>query len=223
MPFTVDEFLDVFEAYNRAIWPGQIVAYALGIGLILLIFSRPTHANRVISAGLAAMWLWTGIVYHILSFSAINKLAYVFGLVFVLQGILLLVNGVFRDNIRFRARPDLYGMAGGVLVIYSLVYPALGMLLGHVYPRVPMFGVTPCPMTIFTFGFLLWTEDSVSRALLIIPFVWSLIGSLAAVSMGMTEDLGLIVAGLAGSLLILHRERAQTAARMKAAQTSSVD
>ena len=42
-----------------------------------------------------------------------------------------------------------------------------------------MFGVTPCPVTIFTFGLFLLTVRRFSYWLLIIPFVWSLIGGSA--------------------------------------------
>ena len=29
LPFTVEQFLDVFAQYNQAVWPIQIVAYVL--------------------------------------------------------------------------------------------------------------------------------------------------------------------------------------------------
>jgi uncharacterized protein DUF6064 len=47
------------------------------------------------------------------------------------------------------------------------------MATGHRYPEMPMFGVTPCPVTIFTFGLLLLTVRPVPRSLFVIPFVWS--------------------------------------------------
>ena len=36
LPFTVADFLDVLRAYNLAIWPGQVVLYALGAALALV-------------------------------------------------------------------------------------------------------------------------------------------------------------------------------------------
>jgi hypothetical protein len=42
-----------------------------------------------------------------------------------------------------------------------VVYPLLGIRFGHSYPRAPLFGVAPCPTTIFTFGLLLWATRSV--------------------------------------------------------------
>jgi hypothetical protein len=69
----------------------------------------------------------------------------------------------------------------------------------------PVFGVTPCPVTIFTFGLLLWTERPVPRLLLVIPFLWSLVGVSAAISLDRGEDLGLVVAALLGTALLLWR------------------
>lgn len=89
--------------------------------------------------------------------------------------------------------------------MYALViYPALGYLLDHGYPAAPTFGV-PCPTTIFTFGILLCTDSRIPLYLLPIPLAWSLIGFWAAISLGITEDFGLLAAGLIGSLLIVLR------------------
>ncbi len=30
LPFTLEQFLNVFATYNKAIWPAQIAAYVLG-------------------------------------------------------------------------------------------------------------------------------------------------------------------------------------------------
>jgi hypothetical protein len=88
-----------------------------------------------------------------------------------------------------------------------IIYPLLGISLGHTYPRSPMFGVTPCPATIFTFGMLLWTTKPVPVYLLIIPLLWSIIGMSAAVSLRVYEDFGLVVAGVLGTILILLKNR----------------
>ena len=50
---------------------------------------------------------------------------------------------------------------------------------------------------------LLWTDRRVPLYLLAIPLAWSFMGFWAAVSLGMTEDFGLLVAGVIASLLII--------------------
>jgi hypothetical protein len=65
----------------------------------------------------------------------------------------------------------------------------------------------PCPTTIFTFGLLLWTERAVPKYLLVIPLLWTVIGSSAAWLLGFWEDLGLLVAGILSGGMIVYRDR----------------
>ena len=65
----------------------------------------------------------------------------------------------------------------------------------------------PCPTTIFTFGMLLLADRKLSFGILIIPLLWSVIGLSAAISLGMYEDIGLIVSAVAVVLLQLRRSK----------------
>ena len=46
LPFTVEQFFDVFEAYNRAIWPAQVLAYVLGLAAIVLASGDTARRGR---------------------------------------------------------------------------------------------------------------------------------------------------------------------------------
>jgi hypothetical protein len=70
-----------------------------------------------------------------------------------------------------------------------------------------MFGVTPCPVTIFTFGVMLMTTERFSRWLLVIPFIWSLIGGSAAILLNVPQDWLLLFSGVITIALILFRDR----------------
>ena len=86
---------------------------------------------------------------------------------------------------------------GAALLTYAVVgYPLLGYALGHRYPAAPTFGV-PCPTTIFTLGLGVWAGASLPRRLLIAPLAWSIVGTSAAITLGMIEDLGLLAAAIA--------------------------
>jgi hypothetical protein len=50
---------------------------------------------------------------------------------------------------------------------------------------------------------------------LIIPFLWSLLGFSAAVQLGIREDIGLLVAGLAGTGLLIARRLRKPAGEEK--------
>lgn len=146
LPFTPERFLAVFVNYNNAIWPIQIAAYLLG-GIAVALLSRKTReSDRALAGILAVMWLWTGVGYHGLSFSVINKAAYLFAVLFVVQGCHLTYAGVYRHQIRFGLRPGLATGVGAAFVAYAaIVYPLIGVATGHRYPEMAMFGVTPCP------------------------------------------------------------------------------
>jgi hypothetical protein len=212
LPFTVDQFLGVFARYNEAVWPAQVVLVALALVCVGLALRRLPGSDRAIAAILAFLWLWTGAVYHLLYFTTVNTAAYLFGAISIAQAAILVAFGVARPALSFRFRPTPSGLAGIALVVYALVvYPVLGYLLGHVYPHAPTFGL-PCPTTIFTFGILLWADRRVPLTVLLLPLLWAGIGSSAAVVLGMTEDFGLAVAGVAaGTMIVVGNRRAAPA------------
>jgi hypothetical protein len=206
LPFSHDQFVDLFVAYNDAIWPAQVAAYALAIVMLLGLVKG---ATKLVSAGLALMWIWTGVGYHWLHFTSINKAAWVFGALFVVQGALLLAFGVAsRSGLRFGRGDGPLGMLGWFLIGYaSLLYPLLGTWTGDGYPALPMFGVTPCPVTIFTFGLLLLAQAPVPRGLLVVPFAWSLVGGSAAFLLGVPQDWLLLFSGLAVVPIVMRDHR----------------
>ena len=201
LPFTVGQFLGVFTSYNEAVWPIQIILNGMALSIVFLALKQFSHSDRSISLILGLLWLWTGLVYHMSFFAPINPAAFGFGAMFVVQGLLFIWMAT-RDGIRYRAAGNWKGIIGSAFVVYGLlVYPILGHMLGHVFPASPTFGA-PCPTTIFTFGILLWAKG-VPRYVLIIPALWSLIGSSAAVSLGIQEDFGLLVAGVVGTTVMI--------------------
>ena len=209
MPFTTDEFLTVFERYNEAIWPAQLVLYALAVLALLSLHNGGNRMRQVVFSVLSLLWAWMGGVYHITYFSTINKAAYAFGLIFLVQSFIFIYEGIIQDKISLRLRFDTHGIIGIALIAYALiVYPLIGLALGHVYPKSPTFGV-PCPTTIFTFGILLFSSNRISFFILLIPFAWSIVGLSAALNLAIYEDIGLVISGIVSTaiLTILKKRR----------------
>ena len=206
LPFTSAEFFATFAAYNAAIWPVQVVAYGIAAAVIVLLLRRSAASGSLIAALLALMWLWTGLAYHWLFFAAIDPPAVGFALGFIAQAALLVESGMLRRRIGFGYRAGLDAHVGLALVLYATVlYPLIGSWTGHHYPAAPMFGVTPCPLTIFTLGLLLLTAGRVPWRVALIPFVWSLIGGSAAFLLGVVQDWALPVSGIAAAVLLARR------------------
>jgi hypothetical protein len=138
LPFTHSEFLQVFAHYNLAVWPAQVFAYALAACMLAgLAFAPTPWKGRAVAGGLAAMWLWTGIAYHWIEFAAINKAAWVFGALFVLQAALFT-----HAAIKARLECETGGtrssrVIGWALIAYaSVLYPVIGLAFGPGYPQV---------------------------------------------------------------------------------------
>jgi len=124
IPFTNADFLRVFEQYNIAIWPGHVLIYLVGLIAIGLAFTRRTMSTKLISLILALLWMWMGIVYHLVFFSTINNAARLFAVLFIIQAMIFVFAGVLNSSLSFRFRPDAQGLLGGILIAYSLiVYP----------------------------------------------------------------------------------------------------
>jgi hypothetical protein len=208
IPFTVEQFFGVFEGYNAAIWPAQMIAYILGAVVVCLGIRENKTFSKVNSVVSALLWIWTGVLYHFVYFSRINPQARIFGTFFIIQGLLFFFTGALSDKLCFGFTTDVHGIAGACFMGYAMiVYPLIGVAEGHSFSELPAFGVAPCPLTIFTFGILLWANIRVPIYLLIIPFIWSLIGMGAALNLDVPQDYGLGVAGIIATILILTRNR----------------
>ena len=192
LPFTTGQFLDLFGAYNATIWPMQYFLIFLAVAVVAAA-ARPARFTALPAVVLALLWAWSGLVYHLTFFRTINGAALIFGMLFVVQAAVM---GLESRSLAFRFTRTWRGWTGAALVVYALVlYPVISYLVGHRYPETPTFGA-PCPVTIFTLGVLLWAERPPRWHVAAIPLVWSLIGTSAAVSLGMLEDFGLAAAAL---------------------------
>lgn len=197
LPFTAAQFFELFRVYNDAIWPIQLVAYGIGLVAVGALARPGPAADRLISGSLALMWIWTGIAYHWSYFYAINAAALFFGLIFIFQGAYFLYAGVFQRKLSFGYTQELRPRIGGAFIVYAaIVYPLIGIGLGHAYSELPQFGVTPCPVTLFTFGWLLMLRRPIHWWLVAVPLVWSLIGGTAAVLLDVPQDWPLLAGGV---------------------------
>jgi hypothetical protein len=207
-PFSVAEFLSVFERYNRAIGPAPLFAYALAAFALALAWRGGRPASRGVLAVLAAFWAMNGAGYHLAFFRSVNPAATAFGTLFLAQAALYAAAAAKVEPLAFGVRrtPG-HAFALGLAAYAAIAYPLLGAALGHAYPRAPLLGVAPCPTTIFTFAILLLAEGTVPVALYAVPFLWSLVGVSAAAQLGIREDWGLAVAGVAGTAILVARRR----------------
>lgn len=207
LPFTIEQFLAVFRLYNESVWPIQIFFNLLALVCLYFIFRRTSISDKFISISLALFWLWMGIVYNIIFFTSINKAAYLFGSLFIIQSLIFIYFGLIKGSLQFEFQRSIISYSAIVLAIFALIiYPLLGFAFGHMYPNSPTFGL-PCPTTIFTLGIILFIRGRIPYLLIAIPLFWSLIGFSAALTLGIYEDAGLLAAGVITIVLTLIKNR----------------
>ena len=207
LSLNIDRFLTMLAEYNLAIWPMQVVAYIMGILAIILALRKTTYSSKITTGILAFFWLWTAILFNYAYFSPVYKPANIFAVLFLIQGVLFIIFGMFGSSLNFHYEPGAYSIIGAVFILFSMIgYPLWGHLIGHIYPRFFAFGLTPCPLLVFTFGMLLWTDKKVPKSLLIIPVIWTL-SSIIPITAGILEDVLLAIAGILGTILILVRDK----------------
>ena len=194
LPFTREQFFDVFAAYNADLWPGVVglwIASVLGVVLLLLPRRRPV---RWVCVLLTAHWLWSA-AYHAAFFTSINPAAWIFAVLFFVEATVFFWVGVVQGRLSFAPWRTAWAPVGWALIAYSLLYPALNAVDHHSLWRSPTFGV-PCPTTIFTTGLLMLAAPR-SWGLSTIPVIWSVIGASAAPVLGVRADYALPIAGIA--------------------------
>jgi hypothetical protein len=197
LPFSHDAFLDLFRACNGALWPAVTALWAAtAVAAIRFVRSR-SASGRATLALLAIHWSWSGVAYHWLYFRTINPAAALFAAVFVAQGAWYALLAM-TPRARFQLGPGVRGGAAAALIIYGLAYPAMGLLAGLRYPRMPVFAV-PCPTTLVTAGFLI-ASRGLPRLARVVPMLWALIGASAAILLGILPDVALVAAAAALAL-----------------------
>ena len=102
--FSPRTYYRLFELYNVAIWPAQIVAAVLGLATLALMRAGGEWRGRGIAAILAACWLWVAWAYLLTRYDSINWAAKYFAVGFAIEALLLIWTGSFAIGCPCRGR-----------------------------------------------------------------------------------------------------------------------
>ena len=209
LPYTAEVLLSFLAGYNRALWPLQPLAVALGLAALVLLYRGWSGGNRVIASILAAAWAWVGAAYFLTHLALIDFAAAVVGWVFLLQSGLLAWRGVLAGKLVFERPAGLVGWVGLALALVALlVQPLIGLLAGQAWASAGLFGLTPGPTVLFTLGLLLLAKGRERLFLAVVPLLWCLAGGALAWELGLPQDMILPLAALAAvGLLAWPRRR----------------
>ena len=193
--FAPRTYYRLFELYNAAIWPAQVLAVLLGLViLVLLVRGRAPLRDRGICAVLAACWVWVA-VFLFQRYATINWAATYFAAAFAVEALLLGLVGAIGGRVAFRTDgrwPWLIGL--GLFVFALVIQPLLGPLLGRPLSQMEIFGVTPDPTVVATLGLLASATGGSRWLLLVVPVLWAAISGATLWTMGAPDALVLPLA-----------------------------
>ncbi len=209
--FSPRTYYRLFELYNAAVWPLQIVTLALGMAVLAIILRNPPWSGRAVAAILAALWLLVAWAYLLERYDTINWAARYFAIGFAVQAGLLLLTGVIRNRLRFDVS-SVVGKIGIALMIYALaIHPILAPLSGRPWTQAEIFGLAPDPTAIVTLGILVASARPLPP-LFVIPMLWCLLTSLTLWTMESPEAPVPVLLGLLGlvsgtrNILVRHEK-----------------
>jgi hypothetical protein len=206
--FSARTYYRLFELYNAAVWPAQIVTLALGLAILILMIRGAAWSGRAVANILAALWLFVAWAYMLERYDTINWAARYFAIGFAVQAALLVWTGVVRNRLRFDAG-GITGKIGLALFLYALaIHPLVPPLTGRPWTQAEIFGLAPDPTAIATLGILVASART-TPLLFAIPFLWCLFTSLTLWTMESPEAPAAVLLGLlalaAGTRNILVR------------------
>jgi hypothetical protein len=198
--FSARTYYRLFELYNAAVWPLQIVVLALCVAILMLIVRETACNGRAIAAILGALWLFVAWAYLLERYDTINWAGRYLAIGFALQAALLAWTGIVRDRLRFDLR-GIVGKIGIAVVVFAIVvYPLIAPLAGRPWTQAEFFGLAPDPTAIATLGVLL-AATRPHWLLLVIPLVWCTFSGLTLWTMEQPE--AWVVAAVAGLTFLL--------------------
>ena len=203
LPFTREQFFDLFAAYNEALWPLVVALWIVSAVIVVRQLSESHQHDRWASALLAGHWAWSALAYHAAFFTSINPAAWLFAALFLGQAVLFFHVGVIQRRLSFAPWGNAWAPLAWSLIAYSLAYPAINAIEHRSLLRIPTFGL-PCPTTIFTAGVLMLATPR-CWSLSVVPVIWAAIGGSATFVLGVYADGALPMAGLALAIFSVRR------------------
>lgn len=205
--FSPRVYYRLFELHNRALWPLQIVAVALGVAALYAAWHRTPYAGRVVSLVFGTAWLCVAWSFLWVRYAAINwPVAYV-APTFAAEGVALLLLGAARNGLEFREARGVLAWCSLTLAVAAILgYPLLAPLMGRPWVGAEVFGIAPDPTAAATLALLAFLRRG-GGWLMIVPALWCALSSGILYLLG-TADFFVPIAGAVTAIaLVITVER----------------
>jgi len=194
-------FWNNVSAYNVSIFPMQIITLVVAVILTFWLLVKPSAGiNKLMKAYLSFTFVWFVFMFP---FEGVLKI--IFGLLHLAIAMLFFID-IFTAKIEFKF-PETSGKRTFMLfLIFSAfaLYPLIEYMSGHLYPKILLFGIAPCPTTIFSLALLIGAVPKVGKIifiLLILPAIFS--GLSVPIMLGVWADLLLLFTGVYGLIILI--------------------
>jgi len=204
---SAETFWTKVGAYNEATWPIQVVMIVAAAVLTYRVFANPgLETDAWMKAFLAFAFAWNSTVFFLVFIR--NPISMLIGTpLFVVVSILFVLD-IFTRKTHFRF-PEGAWMRGFTIVwiLLAFLYPLMGWLLGHVYPKVLLL-LFPCPLTVFATALVAAAVPSADRKVLIALLPWGLLALPKCFgALDCYEDCALFAAGVYGLIVLIKNWR----------------
>ena len=219
--FSPRTYYRLYEIYNAAIWPAQLVALGLGAWIGFLV-RRGTDGDgrgrkaggRVVAAILSTAWLWVGVAFLAKRYATINTAGSHFAWAFGIEAALLLGAGVLGGRLLFEKPDDLGARAGLAIFGFALLLePLAAPLFGRGWKGLEIFGLAPDPTAVGTLGLLLAARMRHRWLLMGIPLLWCVVAGGFLLAMKASDFWIAPAAALLSVVLASRQARARRRAR----------
>ena len=161
-------------AYNNAIFPMQIIIMAVAVALTYFLYAKPDpKTNKMMKAYLAFTFAWNGVIFFLI-FGKELPGTFLGAPLCILVAILFAWD-IFANKTQFtfpNIKWQKYLMMFWILLAF--LYPLIGLAFGHYYPKTCIFGVMPCPTTVFALALLAAAIPKVDKKVYILLLLWAL-------------------------------------------------
>ena len=171
---STETWWDQIEAYNNAIFPMQIIIVVVAAVLTYLLFVKPdTKTNNMMKAYLSFTFAWNGIIFFLIFGKELPGTF--LGAPLCILVAILFVWDIFANKTQLRVTDIKWQRYLMMLwILLAFLYPLIGFALGHYYPKTCIFGVMPCPTTVFALALLAAAIPKIDKKVYILLLVWAL-------------------------------------------------
>ena len=162
--FSPRTYWRMVEAYNREMWPAQLIALAAGLVCLWLALRNDARAVKLMLVLLALASAWAGWAFHWERYATINLAGQYLAMAFALQALLLVLAAFLRPRLR---APSPIGGALAVMAIAG--YPLLGFAFDRPIVQAEVFGLMPDPTALATLGLVnRWWLRAIPLAMVVV-------------------------------------------------------